>query len=151
VVQNTSHAVMSQRSEDRDSLDDFPTPPWATRAFVRHILGEKKVAGDVVWEPACGRGHMAQVLGESFREVRSSDVYPYGYGAVHDFVGGMAPVGSVDWIITNPPFRLAEQFLERALPMARKGVALLTRMRHEPCKLISWFMTGKLTAFHHTK
>ena len=26
-MQNTSHAVMAQRSEARDSLDDFPTPP----------------------------------------------------------------------------------------------------------------------------
>src|SRR5437868_4969552 len=26
-MQNTSHAVMAQRSEPRDSLDDFPTPP----------------------------------------------------------------------------------------------------------------------------
>lgn len=127
MVQNTSHAVMSQRSEDRDSLDDFPTPPWAARAFVHHILGERRVAGETVWEPACGRGHMAQVLGESFAEVRCSDVHDYGYGAVHDFVSGIAPVESVDWVITNPPFRLAEAFLERALTTARKGVALLTR------------------------
>lgn len=31
--QNCSSAVMQQRSEPRDSLDDFPTPPWATRAL----------------------------------------------------------------------------------------------------------------------
>lgn len=29
--QNTSHAVMQQRHEAHDSLDDFPTPPWAGR------------------------------------------------------------------------------------------------------------------------
>lgn len=28
--QNISHAVMAQRVEALDSLDDFPTPPWAT-------------------------------------------------------------------------------------------------------------------------
>ena len=39
--QNTSHAVMAQRTESPDSLDDFPTPPWATRAFVEHVLGGK--------------------------------------------------------------------------------------------------------------
>ena len=31
--QNTSHAVMAKRFEENDSLDDFPTPPWATRAL----------------------------------------------------------------------------------------------------------------------
>ena len=36
--QNKTHAVMSQRHEDQDSLDYFPTPPWATRALFEHIL-----------------------------------------------------------------------------------------------------------------
>jgi hypothetical protein len=35
--QNTSYAVMAQRIEAQDSLDDFPTPPWA-RALKEHIL-----------------------------------------------------------------------------------------------------------------
>jgi hypothetical protein len=31
-------AVMAQRREPPDSLDYFPTPPWATRALFRHVL-----------------------------------------------------------------------------------------------------------------
>lgn len=30
---NRSTAVMQRRVEPLDSLDDFPTPPWATRAL----------------------------------------------------------------------------------------------------------------------
>src|SRR5262245_11852009 len=30
-----------------------------------------------VWEPACGRGHMAQALAEYFGTVRASDIHPY--------------------------------------------------------------------------
>jgi hypothetical protein len=37
-MQNTSHAVMAQRTEPKDSPDDFPTPPWATRALIEHIF-----------------------------------------------------------------------------------------------------------------
>ena len=37
--QNRSSAVMQQRSEPHDSLDDFPTPPWATRALCQHLQG----------------------------------------------------------------------------------------------------------------
>ena len=39
--QNTSHAVMAQRFEAKDSLDDFPTPPWATRALLEHVIVTK--------------------------------------------------------------------------------------------------------------
>ena len=64
--QNTSHAVMAQRFEAKDSLDDFPTPPWATRALLEHVIPDKDLAGRSVWEPACGAGHMAKVLKEYF-------------------------------------------------------------------------------------
>jgi hypothetical protein len=70
---------------------------------------------------------MAQVLSEYFGAVRASDVFDYGYGEVQDFLNGLSGVQSVDWIVTNPPFRLAEDFFERASQIARKGVALLTR------------------------
>lgn len=118
---------MAQRVEEADSLDDFPTPPWATRAFLSHYFKDREAADLSVWEPACGRGHMAQVLAEFFSNVRASDVFDYGYGEVQDFLTGLSGVRSVDWVITNPPFRLAEDFFERGRQVARKGVALLTR------------------------
>ena len=69
-MQNTSHAVMSQRIEAKDSPDDFPTPPWATRALIEHIISTKRsLATQTCLEPACGAGHMAKVLREYFGEV----------------------------------------------------------------------------------
>ena len=86
MVQNTSHAVMAQRTEAADSPDDFPTPPWATRALIEHVLEDKKgLAKMTCLEPACGAGHMAKVLEEYFREVKAADAYPYGYGPIRDF------------------------------------------------------------------
>lgn len=35
--------------------------------------------------------------------------------------------GWVDWTITNPPFRLAQQFVERAIETSRQGVAVIVR------------------------
>ena len=62
-MQNTSHAVMAQRNEPKDSPDDFPTPPWATRALLEHVLDDKATLRDMTClEPACGAGHMARVL-----------------------------------------------------------------------------------------
>lgn len=122
MVQNTSHAVMSQRVEPADSLDFFPTPPWGTRALCEWI---GPVRGGV-WEPACGQGHMARPLGEYFEHVYATDIIDYGFG---DGTCDFLTVGdsNEDWIITNPPFRLGEQFAIRAIDLANDGVALLVR------------------------
>jgi hypothetical protein len=127
-LQNKSHAVMAQRHEPSDAKDDFPTPPWATRALVEHVLGgEPTVGGQSCLEPACGRGHMARALSEYFGTVRSSDAYDYGFAPVRDFVHYPMAAASVDWVITNPPFKLGEQFIQRGLQVARIGVAMLVR------------------------
>ena len=133
---NTSSAVMQQRNKPRnDGLDDFPTPPWATRALIEHVLGaDVGVEGlktESVWEPACNRGYMAVALGEYFGRVWTSDIKDYGWPdqqQVDDFL--MPGTGMVrpDWIITNPPFRLASQFAKRCLELApREGFAILVR------------------------
>jgi hypothetical protein len=127
-MQNRSHAVMAQRIEAADSADDFPTPPWATRGFMEHIMADQGPFSNMsCLEPACGAGHMAKVLKEYFGKVRSSDAYPYGYGAVRDYLDIPYEANAVDWVITNPPFRLAEQFVQRSLIVARRGVAVLVR------------------------
>jgi tRNA1(Val) A37 N6-methylase TrmN6 len=62
---------------------------------------------------------------EYFGAVRASDVHDYGHGEVENFL--FPGDYSTDWIITNPPFRLAEQFALTARERAREGVALLVR------------------------
>lgn len=127
--QNTTSAVMQQRIEPRDSLDFFPTPPWATRALCERIC----TAGMSVWEPACGAGHMARPLAEYFRTVVSTDIANYGFGTVCDFLAPLddfvigRPSCPVNWIITNPPFNLAAEFAEKANFIAENGVAMMVR------------------------
>lgn len=127
-MQNRSSAVMQQRSEPHDSLDDFPTPPWATRALCEFLASQFGVGATTSCrEPAANRGHMARPLGEYFGSVEASDVHDYGAGyPVQDYLFGPAPA-MVDWTITNPPFKLAEQFIERALETSEEGVAMIVR------------------------
>ena len=131
--QNRSHAVMAQRAEPHDSLDFFPTPPWATRALCEYLRAQMPGIGAMrVWEPACGEGHMARPLSEYFGEVYASDVHAYGFGHVHDFLMPYAPpvrerFDDFDWIITNPPFRLGLEFALKAIDRAKIGCALLVR------------------------
>lgn len=134
------NAVMSSRVEPPDSLDYFPTPPWATRALCEHVLptfSGLPLKAMSAWEPAAGEGHMAEVLKEYFGQVQASDVHDYGRGySAGSFIGHGADcatwrhVGTArkpDWIITNPPFRLALEFAERAIAETSFGVALLLR------------------------
>ncbi len=119
---------MAQRTEPRDSPDDFPTPPWATRALIEHIVApEGSLSKLTCLEPACGAGHMAKPLSEYFARVDYSDASDYGFGPVRDFLVHPYECDRFDWIITNPPFRLAEEFAARALKIARVGVAILAR------------------------
>src|SRR5262249_44644110 len=51
----------------------------------------------------------------------------YGFGEVAGFLTTEYEENSFDWAITNPPYVLAEAFIQRALKVARRGVAMLTR------------------------
>lgn len=137
-----ARSVMASREEPLSGLDYFPTPPWATRALIEHVLAKSSNPDDSpdvsgfrqlsIWEPACGEGHMIEVLREYFGEAYASDVHDYGQGyGVGSFVGEGPNAACCsfkpDWIITNPPYNLALQFASRSLLEAKSGVALLVR------------------------
>lgn len=113
-----SMAVMAQRREPPDSLDFFPTPPWATRALVEHVLKPLQFdpSRSSAWDPCCGEGHMSETLGESFDHVDASDVFDYGRGfRVADVMSADAFSGNLPkLLITNPPFNTAADIAARA-------------------------------------
>lgn len=128
MTQNRSNAVMASRVEPHDSLEFFPTRAWATRALCEWLTDTGKPLKTLnCWEPACGEGHMSKPLAEYFDIVHSSDVHPYGFGAVEDFLLYQKLVVRADWIITNPPFRLGEQFVRLMIERARLGCAVIVR------------------------
>jgi len=111
-------------------LEYFPTPPWAARAGGDLIKGLDPRA-ETAWEPACGEGHMVHGLGDYFERVDGSDIHDHGshYQALTaDFLGDGLERMACDWVVTNPPFSLAAQFVETGLRRARRGVALLARL-----------------------
>ena len=78
-MKSSNHAVRAQHVEPSDSLDDFPTPCWGTRALVEEVLitSDVGVRNGPVWEPASNRGYMSRVLKEYWRQVGTSDVFDY--------------------------------------------------------------------------
>lgn len=126
--ENISTAVRQRRIEPHHSLDDYPTPPWATRALCEWLLAEGfSIDTHTVREPAANRGHMVRPLREYFAHVEPSDIEDYGAGfPTHDYLEMRAPIPT-DWTITNPPFRLGEGFAHRAIESSRTGCALIVR------------------------
>lgn len=126
-------AIAHPRIEPDDSADFFPTPPWATRALVervlRHLERDRQCKFQNVWEPACGEGHMLEVLGEYFRSTFGSDKVDYGrdYSVVDFLDPDTHPTAAIDWIITNPPFNISTDFVLKALDLAGTGVAMFVR------------------------
>lgn len=138
--QNTSNAVMATRKDSPDELDYYPTPPWATRALCELLVQIYECfAFDnrnlTVWEPACGEGFMSRPLMEYFENVISTDVTDFSASfpeqdGVRDFlISWDGELIECDWVISNPPFILGQQFIERALSVAKVGVAMLLRMQ----------------------
>ena len=108
-------------------LDFFASPPWSTRAGAELLTGLAPAAR-LVWEPACGDGIMAQCLEEYF-DVYASDIEPQGYGNKLDFLEMPATfIVRPDWVVTNPPFARAADFVRTGLQLATIGVAVLCRL-----------------------
>lgn len=107
---------------NRHPEDYYPTHPGATRA----LLSVERFEGPI-WEPACGEGDMSRVLEAVGYEVISSDLIDRGYGeGGRDFLMEWSPVAPN--IVTNPPFRWAIEFTDRALQLTTGKVALFLRL-----------------------
>jgi hypothetical protein len=74
---------------------------------------------------------MSNTLAEFFNTTEASDAYPYGHHHwLWDFIADDHRTDQrwvADWIITNPPFKLAEEFCRIAIRRANIGVAMLVR------------------------
>lgn len=109
-------ARLGRKVIDRDPHDFYPTPPEVTRA----LLTVEDFDGEIS-EPACGDGAVSNVLQDAGYDVLSSDLIDRGYGEVADFL--MSRKVS-DNIVTNPPFKLSEKFIKKALAYSRRKVAM---------------------------
>lgn len=70
-------------------------------------------------ECACGEGHISKVLENNGYNVYSSDLIDRGYGDVKDFLKCTEPFNGD--ILTNPPFKLAEKFIEKSMELLQEG------------------------------
>lgn len=109
-------------SKGRPAEDFYPTPPEATEALLR----VERFPG-VIWEPACGDGAICKVLEQAGYTVIATDLIDRGYGeGGRDF---FAESRTVNHVITNPPYKYAEQFVRHALAQSDGKVAMLLKLQ----------------------
>ena len=100
---------------DRQREDYYATEPKATEWLCKLEQFEGRIL-----EPSCGEGHMSRVLEAAGYEVVSRDLVDRGFGVVADFLA----IDNLAWdgnIVTNPPYKYAQQFVEKALSIIPEG------------------------------
>jgi len=103
--------------------DSYETPVEALYSFLAaHTVQHAKY-----WECACGNGAIAKHLSHVYgsHNVIATDLNDWGYGTTGvDYLTTPVPEG-VRTIITNPPYSLMNEFIEKALIDITAGVNLV--------------------------
>ena len=113
----TTLGSSNHAADQREAFDYYATDPKAVE-----MLLEMETFAPVIWEPACGEGHISKVLQAHGHEVISTDLIYRGFGDPEpmDFLTETFPDFEGD-IITNPPYSAGLEFVTRALESVRPG------------------------------
>lgn len=115
------YVLWSEYMSARQQHDFYPTPEIGTSS----LLDVEDFDGDI-WECACGNGAMSRVLEKKYK-VFSTDAHDYGYGQCGvDFLQQGKLVAPN--IVTNPPYRHAQKFIEHAISIGAKKHCWLLRL-----------------------
>lgn len=100
---------------DRETNDYYATSPIAAECLLKIEDLDHNI-----WECACGEGHLAKVFAEHGYMVKSTDLIDRGYGnGGVDFLSQTEPFRGD--IVTNPPYKYAEDFIVHALELIPDG------------------------------
>ena len=103
--------------KEREPNDFYATDPIA----IDKLIGSIGFIQSVVWECACGTGCLSERLKQYCHGVVSTDAIDRGYGQVQDFLLAKEMPSGCSCIITNPPYKLATEFILHALSLLPDG------------------------------
>ncbi len=106
----------SNHSDSERQSEDY----YATEPLVAELLLEIMPDLNNIWECACGEGHLARVFNNAGKLNKATDLIDRGYGATEDFLLSKESYHNGD-IVTNPPYKHAQQFVEHALSLVDVG------------------------------
>lgn len=127
MTNDTTKREKVAQTYDREQEDWYVEPSWC----VDLLLSAIKFNGSI-YDPACGYGTIPKAcIAAGYESVSGTDLVDRGYGlGGQDFLRfNPKLVGKADNIITNPPYKLAEDFIRQALRFSREKVAVLMPMK----------------------
>lgn len=134
-------AALKERADDL-----YETPAVAVEALQRaeHLPPS-------IWEPACGPGSIVEILRRAGHSVVATDLVDYGcadssFGI--DFLIEREAPPDIGAIVTNPPFKLAGEFVAQALHLCPRVVMLLRLAFLESQRRSDILDTGYLARVH---
>ena len=116
----------SNHTDKERQTEDF----YATEPRAAALLLELEEFDKNIWECACGQGDLSKVFEAAGYKVLSTDLVDRGYGT-----GGVDFLKCTDVfdgsIITNPPYKYAQEFVEKALELVPDGhkVAMFLKLQ----------------------
>lgn len=112
-------------SRGRMENDFYATHPDSTKA----LLEVEEIIYPAL-EPACGEGHIAKLL-DGDMEATDLIYRGYGTGGVNFLTENWKRDMGVPFntIITNPPFNLFQEFVEKSLQVAQKKVIMFGKLQ----------------------
>lgn len=117
----------SNHTEKERQKEDY----YATDPIAVELLLDLETFNKDIWECACGEKHLSNVLEKRGFNVRSSDIIKRCDDIEeYDFLNNE----NIEWngdIITNPPYKYAEEFVYKALQIIPTGnkVAMFLRLQ----------------------
>jgi len=122
----------AKKPSKRRENDRYLTPPLATQALLEHF---QEVRGDLLIDPCCGDGRMAEAIGDRFESQLLNDIDHKSIAAWNHLDATRIETWQFwsnrprtkAWVVTNPPFGRAGDIAHLALEQGF-SVALLLRL-----------------------
>ena len=112
--------------------DYYATDPKTTKLFLDRIFKDKILEEiNTISEPSCGEGFISEVLKEYFPKaiINSTDLIYRSYGEGRlDFLSNQYNKKH-DLVITNPPFSLINEFINKGLESTNKYLIFLGKIQ----------------------
>ncbi len=122
----------TNRGAERHEADFYATPLVSFLPLFAYL--PTNVA---YWEPCCGDGRLVKALTESGRQADGADLYPQ--SPVWPAVDFLLDQHRREFILTNPPFGIAQQIAAHALDVADETLLLLRLNFLASQKRRDWF------------
>ena len=108
-------------TEEREENDFYATPPCATKALIKYCKENNiNIFDRTILEPACGKGHITDVLIKEGLDIIAFDIIDRGYEHQKDKIDFFVYDDDINYnIITNPPYKFAKEFIEHSLDIVK--------------------------------